>query len=291
MSPGREALTRSLEAAGYVPDVGTVTTAHLALSLGRPALFEGEPGVGKTEIANALATVLGRRLIRLQCYEGLDASQALYEWNHARQLLHLKRAEAEGIEEDSLYDNRFLIERPLLAAARAGASCVLLIDEVDRADAAFEAFLLEFLADFAISIPELGRVLAPSPPLVVLTSNRTRELHDALRRRCCYHWIDFPSRQRELRILRARVPGLSEAVAAKIVGALSELRALPLARKPGVAETVDWTRAAGVLAAEGEPWDKALHLSLGLLVKEREDEAVAEPALAGLLGEEKEPPP
>jgi MoxR-like ATPase len=168
---------------------------------------------------------------------------------------------------------------------------VLLIDEVDRADAAFEAFLLEFLADFAISIPELGRVLAPSPPLVVLTSNRTRELHDALRRRCCYHWIDFPSRQRELRILRARVPGLPEAVAAKIVGALSELRALPLAKKPGVAETVDWTRAAGVLAAEGEPWDKALRLSLGLLVKEREDEAVAKTALAGLLGVEKEPPP
>jgi MoxR-like ATPase len=276
----REALGQALEAAGYLPDFGTTTAVHLALVLARPVLFEGEPGVGKTEVALAAARALGRTLIRLQCYEGLDASQALYEWNYARQLLHLKQTETGGITADH-YDSQFLIERPLLAATRAGQSCVLLIDEIDRADAAFEAFLLEFLADFAISIPELGRIVAPSPPLVILTSNRTRELHEALRRRCCYHWIDFPSPERETRILAARVPELPGRIAERVVGSLAALRALPLAKKPGVAETLDWTRAAGALVADGTTWSSALEQASGFLLKDRDDQATA----AGWLGD------
>ncbi|MET0770081.1 MAG: MoxR family ATPase, partial [Solirubrobacteraceae bacterium] len=199
-------LGRLLAERRYYADEGLLTALHLALVLGRPLALEGEPGVGKTEVAKALADVLGRELIRLQCYEGLDASQALYEWDHPKQLLHVRVAEAEGRDVGELYDERFLMERPLLRAVRHAENAVLLIDEIDRSDPEFEAFLLEFLSDFQITIPELGSIVAPRPPIVVLTSNRTRELHDALKRRCLYHWIPFPDAARERLILRAYAP-------------------------------------------------------------------------------------
>jgi MoxR-like ATPase len=264
-------LGRRLAEQRYFADEGLLTAIHLALVLGRPLALEGEPGVGKTEVAKVLARVLGRELIRLQCYEGLDAGQALYEWDYPKQLLHVRAAEAEGRAVGGLYDERFLLERPLLRAVRAGAGAVLLVDEIDRADSEFEAFLLELLSDFQITIPELGTVRAARPPVVVLTSNRTRELHDALKRRCLYHWIPFPDAARERTILRAHAPGLDEAAAAALVEAIKGVRGLRLLKRPGIAETIDWAQGAATLVQEGRPWPEALRGSLGLLLKEQED--------------------
>ena len=216
-----------------------------------------------------LASVLDRELIRLQCYEGLDAAQALYEWDHPKQLLAIRACEAEGRPVGELYDPEFLMERPLLRALRE--PCVLLIDEIDRADSEFEAFLLEFLSDFQITIPELGTIGAQTPPVVVLTSNRTRELHDALKRRCLYHWIAFPDPERERAIIDARVPGLADEAAASLVEAVTGVRRLRLIKPPGIAETIDWAQGAKVLADEGTEWPLALRRSVGLLVKEAED--------------------
>jgi MoxR-like ATPase len=253
----------------YLADEGLLTAVHLALSLRRPLILEGEPGVGKTELAKVLARVLDRELIRLQCYEGLDASQALYEWDHPKQLLAIRACEAEGRPVGELYGPDFLMERPLLRALRV--ECVLLIDEIDRSDSEFEAFLLEFLSDFQITIPELGTVRAAVPPVVVMTSNRTRELHDALKRRCLYHWIEFPDAARERAIIDAKVPGLADEAAASLVSAVSEVRSLGLIKPPGIAETIEWAQAAKLLTEEGARWPVALRRSLGLLVKEAED--------------------
>ncbi len=258
---------------------------HVALALDRPLLLEGEPGVGKTEIARVLAAVLGRRLIRLQCYEGIDTHQALYEWDHARQLLAIRALGDAGGSVTALYGPEFLLERPLLHALRTGAGAVLLIDEIDRADDEFEAFLLEMLSDFQITIPEVGTVTAPSPPLVVLTSNRTRELHDALKRRCLYHWIDYPDAEREveivtlrqpgvareLAIVRSRAPHVAPALAEQVVRLSQRLRQRDdLLKPPGVAETIDWARTLDLLGEHDLSTDAA-DLTLGSVLKERED--------------------
>jgi MoxR-like ATPase len=267
-------LTEILRQGGYLTDRGLATALFVALSLERPILLEGEVGVGKTEAAKVLASVFGRKLIRLQCYEGIDTSQALYEWDYARQLLHIRALSEHQLADDAavekLFGPKFLVERPLLEAVRAGGDAVLLIDEVDRADDEFEAFLLEVLSDFQISIPEIGTITAPSPPLVVLTSNRTRELHDALKRRCLYHWIGYPSAERELEIVQVKEPGVSQALAQKVVSAVHRLRELDLAKPPGVAETIDWARTLGVL---GEPDldEQTASDTLGAVVKERDD--------------------
>jgi len=230
--------------------------------------------VGKTEAAKVLASVFGRKLIRLQCYEGIDTSQALYEWDYARQLLHIRALSEHQLADDAavekLFGPKFLVERPLLEAVRAGGNAVLLIDEVDRADDEFEAFLLEVLSDFQISIPEVGTITASSPPLVVLTSNRTRELHDALKRRCLYHWIGYPSAERELEIVQVKEPGVSQALAQKVVAAVHRLRELDLAKPPGVAETIDWARTLGVLG-ESDLDEQTASDTLGAVVKERDD--------------------
>ncbi len=262
-------LEQQFAAEKYLADEGLLTAVHLALSLRRPLILEGEPGVGKTELAKVLARVLDRELIRLQCYEGLDAAQALYEWDHPKQLLAIRACEAEGRPVGELYGPEFLMERPLLRALRV--ECVLLIDEIDRSDSEFEAFLLEFLSDFQITIPELGTVRASVPPVVVMTSNRTRELHDALKRRCLYHWIEFPDAARERAIIDAKVPGLADDAAASLVSAVSEVRGLGLIKPPGIAETIEWAQAAKLLTEEGARWPVALRRSLGLLVKEAED--------------------
>jgi MoxR-like ATPase len=255
---------------GYFADEGLLTAVQLALHLDRPLLLEGEPGVGKTALAPVLSRVLNRELIRLQCFEGLDSGQALYEWDYPKQLLRVRTAEARGEDIGDLYAEEFLLQRPLLRALRS-TGAVLLIDEIDRADSEFEAFLLEFLSDFQITIPELATISARRAPVVVLTSNRTRELHDALRRRCLYHWIAFPDADRERAILHAHVPGLTEAAADALVGAVGEIRALPLLKRPGVAETVDWARGAAALVEGGEAWPRALRRALGLLIKDEED--------------------
>jgi len=264
-------LAAALEAQGYFADEGLCTAIHLALRLGRPLLLEGEPGVGKTEVASVLSRVTGLDLIRLQCFEGLDSGQALYEWDYPKQLLQVRVAESRGQDVGDLYREEFLLRRPLLRAVRAEQGAVLLIDEIDRADSEFEAFLLEFLGDFQITIPELGTVRARTPPIVVLTSNRTRELHDALKRRCLYHWIDFPEPDRERAILRMAVPGLAEQAAAGLVGAVRRVRRLPLLKRPGIAESVEWGRGAMALAEGGSPWPVALRRALGLLIKDEED--------------------
>jgi MoxR-like ATPase len=271
-------LTEILRHGGYLADRGLATALFVALSLQRPILLEGEVGVGKTEAAKVLASVFGRKLIRLQCYEGIDTNQALYEWDYARQMLHIRalseRQIADGDAVDKLFGPRFLLERPLLEAVRAGDQAVLLIDEVDRADDEFEAFLLELLSDFQITIPEIGTIKAENPPLAVLTSNRTRELHDALKRRCLYHWIGYPPAEREVEIVLVREPGVSEALTRKVVAAVNRLREMDLAKPPGVAETIDWVRTLDFLgAADLDP--QTAEDTLGAVVKERDDLDVA----------------
>jgi MoxR-like ATPase len=267
-------LTEALREVGYLADRGLATTLHVALQLGRPVLLEGEVGVGKTEVARALSELLDRRLIRLQCYEGIDAQQALYEWDYARQMLQIRAlSEHQLTDEDSvdaLFGPKFLVERPLLDAVRAGDRAVLLVDEVDRADDEFEAFLLELLSEFQITIPEIGPIKAEQPPLVVLTSNRTRELHDALKRRCLYHWVGFPSPEREVEIVLVRAPGVSERLARSVVTAVNRLREMDLAKPPGVAETIDWVNTLGVVGAEDLD-DEAVPDTLGAVIKDRDD--------------------
>jgi MoxR-like ATPase len=246
----------------------------VAISLQRPILLEGEVGVGKTELAKVISSVFGRRLIRLQCYEGIDTNQALYEWDYARQLLYIRAlSEREmGGEEalDKLFGPRFLLERPLMQAVQAGDQAVLLIDEVDRADDEFEAFLLEMLSDFQISIPEVGTIKAERPPLVILTSNRTRELHDALKRRCMYHWIGYPEPDREVDIVTVQAPEVSAALARKVVTAVNRLREMDLAKPPGVAETIDWARTLSFLG-ESDLSARNADATLGSVIKERDD--------------------
>lgn len=244
-----DAVASLLAGQGYVSSRALSTVVFLSLKLGRPLFLEGEAGVGKTEIAKAIASALGRRLIRLQCYEGLDASSAVYEWNFAAQMIAIRTAEAGGgADRDALkaelFTEDYLIERPLLQAMRpqAGGAPVLLIDELDRTDEPFEAFLLEALSDFQVTIPELGTIKAPEPPIVILTSNRTREVHDALKRRCLYHWVDYPTFERELEILRARAPEAQEALSREVVAFVQRLRDEDLFKKPGVAETIDWAK-------------------------------------------------
>ncbi len=262
-----------LRQGGYLADRGLATALYLSMSLPRPILLEGEVGVGKTEAAKVLASVFGRRLIRLQCYEGIDTNQALYEWDYARQMLPIRALSEHQVAAgavDQLFGPKFLLERPLLDAVRAGDQAVLLIDEVDRADDEFEAFLLEVLSDFQVSIPEIGTITAPAPPLVVLTSNRTRELHDALKRRCLYHWIGYPSAEREVEIVLIKEPGVSQTLARKVVAAVHRLRQLDLAKPPGVAETIDWVRTIDLLG--GTDLDPQLaEDTLGAVVKERDD--------------------
>jgi MoxR-like ATPase len=267
-------LSVRLDAAGYLADEGLSTAAFLALRMGRPLFLEGEAGVGKTSLARALAEVASAPLIRLQCYEGLDVAQALYDWDFPRQLLHLRAAEAVGVHdveaiERDLYDRRFLVARPLLQAIETSPS-VLLVDEVDRADDEFEAFLLEVLSEFSITVPELGTVAAKVPPLVVLTSNRTREVHDALKRRCLYHWLDHPGFDREVAIIRRRHPAATERLASDVAHAAGALRTQDLLKPPGVAESIDWTEALLALGARELDPDHAAR-TLGAVLKYRED--------------------
>jgi MoxR-like ATPase len=267
-------LAARLAEVGYLADTGLATAAYLALRLHRPLFCEGEAGVGKTELAKALAALLGAPLIRLQCYEGIDASQALYDWDFPRQLLHLRAAEAAGVSdvdtlESELYSRRFLLARPLLAALETTPS-VLLVDEVDRADDEFEAFLLEVLSDFTVTVPELGTLHAQTPPVVVVTSNRTRDVHDALKRRCYYHWLEFPDFDREVAIVRLRVPAASRRLAQEVTAAVHALRGQDLLKPPGIAETIDWAEALTALGASS--LDPALAAAtLGAVVKYRED--------------------
>ncbi|MEM9132491.1 MAG: MoxR family ATPase [Actinomycetota bacterium] len=267
-------LQTRLREVGYLADRGLGTASLIALRLGRPLLLEGEVGVGKTELAKCLATLTGRELIRLQCYEGIDTHQALYEWDYARQMLHVRAlsqhelADADTI--GGLYSEDFLLERPLLRAVRSGGDAVLLIDEIDRADDEFEAFLLELLSDFQITIPEVGTVAAQGRPIVILTSNRTRELHDALKRRCLYHWIGYPTVAEEIDIVRVRAPGVTEVLARKVVDAVHRLRDMDLAKPPGVAETLDWVESLGAIDADDLDPRTAAD-TLGAVVKDRDD--------------------
>jgi len=281
---GPETLESALRDALYLADDGLATSAYLALALGKPLLLEGAPGVGKTEAAKALTSVLGRQLIRLQCYEGIDASTALYEWNYPRQMLAIRQASED--EEIDIYHDRFLIERPMLAALRAPERVALLIDEIDRSDHEFEAFLLEFLSDFQISIPERGTIRAANRPVVILTSNRTRELHEALRRRCVYHWIDYPDAAREAQIVMIRASSVAEATAQAVVAAVGRLRAEPLAKPPGVAETIEWAEAATLLNQMGETWPRAFLRAIGVVLKDEDDLTFLEPRLEALIAGE-----
>ncbi len=279
------AVSDALDAAGYLPDKGLATAAFLAMRMQRPLFLEGDPGVGKTALAQALAVVTGSELVRLQCYEGIDASQALYDWDFPRQILHL-RAAGDGSDradlEASLYDRRFLVARPILRALEHSPSA-LLIDEIDRADDEFEAFLLEVLAENAVTIPELGTITAEVPPLVIITSNRTREVHDALKRRCLYHWVAHPDFVREVSIVRRRVPEASEQLARDVAGAVARLREANLLKPPGIAETIDWTQALHVLGATRLDPETA-EQTLGAVVKYHEDMARVQRDLDSILG-------
>lgn len=275
-----DTLASALRDALYLADDDLSTATYLALALGKPLLLEGSPGVGKTEAAKALSSVLGRRLIRLQCYEGIDASAAIYEWNYPRQMLAIRQAGDKAID---IYSDEFLVARPMLQALKAPESVVLLIDEIDRADHEFEAFLLEFLSDFQISIPERGTIRAKDRPVVILTSNRTRELHEALRRRCVYHWIDYPDPEREAQIVMMRASSVAEATAHAVVQAVGQLRTEPLAKPPGVAETVEWAEAATLLHSQGAEWPAAFKRAIGVAVKDGEDLAFLETRIDSLL--------
>jgi MoxR-like ATPase len=269
-----EELSARLGEKAYLADRGLATAIFLSLSLGQPLLLEGEAGVGKTEVAKSLAAALGVTLVRLQCYEGIDAHQALYEWDYTRQLLYVRLLQ-EGRElredaADEIFGPRFLVERPLLQAVRAGARAVLLIDEIDRADDEFEAFLLEMLSDFQVTVPELGTIRAERPPAVVLTSNRTRELHDALKRRCLYHWIDYPSPEREVEILAARAPAVPADLARRVTAAVERIREIDLVKRPGVAETIEWARALAFLGAARLEHDM-VDVTLGAVIKDHDD--------------------
>jgi MoxR-like ATPase len=271
--------------ASYLADRGLASVLFLALKLEKPLLLEGEAGVGKTEAAKAMARVLPARLIRLQCYEGLDVAHAVYEWNYSRQLLHIRAAQEGTVSEEELFGPEFLIRRPLLEAIESEELVVLLIDEIDRADDEFEAFLLEVLSDFQITVPEIGTIQAKRRPLVILTSNRTRELHDALKRRALFHWIDHPSLEREVAIVRLRVPGIPERLAAQAAAFVQGLRRLGLEKPPGVAETIDWADALAALGTrELDP--EVVETTLGSVLKHHEDlQGVREAALAELLEE------
>jgi len=284
--PSVDELQEALGAHAYLADRGLATAIHLALSLDKQLLLEGEAGVGKTEVAKVLSALLGRRLIRLQCYEGIDASQALYEWNYSRQLIAVRAMDAAVAEThvEDLFGPDFLVERPLLAAIRAGSKAVLLVDELDRADDEFEAFLLEILSEFAVTIPEIGRVAAETPPAVVVTSNRTRELHDALKRRCLYHWIDHPDLEREVEIIRVRAPHVTEALARDVATAVLRLREMDLAKLPGVAETIDWANALAFLGADRLDGSLAAD-TLGTVVKDHEDQELVVSRIAELVAE------
>ena len=277
-------MQRSLAHEAYLADQSLSTAIYLALSLDKPLLLEGQAGVGKTEVAKVLAAVLSRRLIRLQCYEGIDSSQALYEWDYSRQLIAVRAAQNEGLSAGDIFGPDFLIERPLLAAIRAGSGAVLLIDELDRADDEFEAFLLEVLSEFAVTIPEIGRAAAEHPPAVIITSNRTRELHDALKRRCLYHWIEHPSLEREVEIIRARAPQVQPHLAREVAAAVLKMRGMDIAKLPGVAETIDWANAVSFLKAEHLDREVASS-TLGTVVKDHEDEGVVRSRLDEILPE------
>jgi MoxR-like ATPase len=286
-------VSRALAAHQYLPDDGLATAVFLAMRLHRPLLLEGEAGVGKTEVAKVLARWTGGELIRLQCYEGIDASQAVYEWDYSRQLLHLRAAEAAGLAvgagadalENELYSERFLVKRPLLRAIedREGAPPILLIDEVDRADDEFEAFLLEVLSDFQITVPELGTFSASTPPLVIVTSNRTRDVHDALKRRCLYHWVEHPDFEREVQIVQLRAPQVTVRLARQVAAAVESMRSMGLYKPPGVAETIDWAVALGVLGRQ-QLDETTVLATLGTVLKYREDnERVRQHGVADLV--------
>ncbi len=263
----------ALDRAGYLPDDGVATAAYLAIRMGRPLFLEGDPGVGKTALAQALADITDAPLVRLQCYEGIDASQALYDWDFPRQVLHLRAAadtDDRATLEASLYDRRFLVARPILQALEMTPS-VLLIDEIDRADDEFEAFLLEVLAENSVTVPELGTIRAASPPLVVLTSNRTREVHDALKRRCLYHWVEHPTFEREVEIVRRHLPEVADRLAREVAAVVGQLRSMDLLKPPGIAESIDWAHALHILGSDRLDRERA-SATLGAAIKYHEDQ-------------------
>jgi len=275
-----EAVMSGLAALDYLADEGLATAIFLAIRLGKPLLLEGAPGVGKTQAAKAVAEAMGCDLVRLQCYEGIDAAHALYEWNYQRQLLAIRQA---GDADTDIYGDRFLIARPLLQVLQAPEQRVLLVDEIDRSDHEFEALLLEFLSDFQISIPERGTIRAAAPPLVVLTSNRTRELAEALRRRCVYHWIGYPDAEREAAIIMARAGDVARKTAQAVARAVQTIRLRPLAKPPGIAEAIEWANAATIIEKGGSPWPEAFRRAIGVLIKDEEDVHFIEPEMHRII--------